>query len=812
MHRLLTEMRYALRQLRRAPGFALTAVFTLALGIGATSTILSWISSTLLNPIPGVADTTNMITIQRGERSEHASPPLSYPDFVDLRAAAKSFSGMLAYHDDYMSITGGEQPERLYGALTTADYFEVLGVHPILGRTLLSSQANEGAGTAEAVLGYDLWRERFGADPSVIGRTIQINLHPYTIVGVAPQGFRGCKSGLHTDIFIPLGMDKLVWDDHRIDKRGTSWLNVLAVMRPGVNAGQAERELNLLMEQIAGRYPETHLGDNRISTDPLWRSPFGANVYLSGTLPILLALAGVLLLLSCANVANLLLVRSVSRRREFAIRLSIGAGRWSMARQLMLENSMIAIAGGAVALAFTEWTAKIPSTFIPITSLPLTLDGSVAPRVMVATFLVALFAALLSGVVPAVRASNVSPASVLKDESFSTAGGLKKSLLSSGLVVMQVGLSLLLLACAGLFLRSIQKAQALDPGFDSGKVLLMTFDLDPMGYSDVAGTEFQRQVIARVSQLPAVQSAMLADFSPLSFSIHSDGIMPEGYVLRPHESLEADRGTVSSGYLKVMRTPLLAGREFNESDTANSQPVVIVNKALVDRYWPGLNPLGRRIQVSGHWKTVVGVAANAKYRRLINEPTPLVLLPLTQRYTSEVMLHVRTNGDPQAMAQAVQDAIHSLNANLPLYNVTTLKVNMQMGSIFERLSVAFAGSFGLLALLLAAVGLYAVVSYTAQQSTHEIGIRIALGASKGSIFRDMLKRGLMLTIMGTAAGLGASLILTRFLRSLLFGVGSADALTFVTVAALLCAVALIACFLPARRAASVDPMQALRTQ
>jgi predicted permease len=341
-------------------------------------------------------------------------------------------------------------------------------------------------------------------------------------------------------------------------------------------------------------------------------------------------------------------------------------------------------------------------------------------------------------------------------------------------------------------------------------MLLVTFDVSQMGYSAKTGTEFERQVIARVRQLPGVESATLADFSPLSFTIHSDNELPEGYVRRPHEDMTVDRADVGPNYLETMRTPLRAGRDFSDQDMDDTPPVAIVNQAFVDRYWPGQSAIGKRIYDGHQWSTVVGVAANGKYRRLIYDPTPLVLMPLT--YDDEVILHVRTRGEPMAMATAVEQTIHSLNADLPLYNITTLKENMRMGSVFERIAVTFAGSFGLLALLLAAVGIYGVVAYTARQRTHEIGIRIALGAGKAAIFRDVLKQGLILTLAGLAAGVAASLFVTRFLRSMLFGVGTTDLLTFATVAVALCIVALFACYLPARRAAAVDPIQALRTE
>ena len=812
MNRLMADVGYAFRQLRRAPGFALTAVLTLALGITANSTILSWISATLFNPIPGAKQIDNMLTIQRGERSEHPSPPFSYPDFVDVRENNKSFSGMLGYHDDYISITGSAKPERVYGALTSADYFEVLGVQPYLGRTLISTKANERAGAAIVVLSYGLWQNQFAGDPEILGKTIQLNLRPFTIVGVAPKGFRGCKSGLHTDIFLPLAADGQIWGNDRIDKRGVSWLNVLGVLRPGVDTHQADTELNVLMQRISAQYPAEHRGANQISTDPLWRSPFGANVYMAGTLPILLALAAVLLLLACANVANLLLVRSVARRREFAIRLSMGAGRWTLVRQLMGENLLLALAGGAVALSCTLWTSKILGTFLSAAVLPLALNGELDRRVMTATMLVSVLTALISGALPALRATRISPGAVLKDEALNTSGGLHKSRLTSSFVIAQIALSLLLLTCAGLFVRSLEKAQRTDPGFDPNHMLLVTFDLRPMGYSDVTGKELQRQVLLRVRQLPGVQSATMADFAPLTFTIHSDGVFPEGYLPRLHEDMDTDRGDIGTDYLATLRTPLLAGRDFNDADTANGDKVAIVNQAFVDRYWPGQQAIGKRVQFSGQWRRIVGVIANGKYRRLIYDPTPLILTPLTQRYQSEVTLQVRTSGEPLAMASAVEQAIHSLNADLPLYGVTTLKEKMQLGSVFERIAVTFAGSFGLLALLLAGVGIYGVVSYTTRQRTHEIGIRIALGAGKGAILRNVLRQGLILTVAGLTIGVLASLMVTRFLRTVLIGVAPTDLFTYATVAIVLCMVAMFACYLPARRAAAVDPAQALRSE
>jgi predicted permease len=803
------DVRHGLRLLGKNPGFSAVAVLTLALGIAANSTIFSWINSTLLNPIPGITNTGDMVTLMRGERTEHPSPPLSYPDYLDIRASSKSFAGLIAHHEDFVTITGTGKADRYYASLTSANYFDVLGAKPAPGRGFLASE-EKNAGAAVVVIGYDVWKNHFGGDRNIVGKTVQVNLHPYTIIGVAPRGFQGVTSGLRTEMWFPLGMDQGVWGSNRLDERGNTWLNVLGKLRPGVNAKQAEGELNLLMQGIVAQYPNLHQEANQITSDPLWRSPFGANVYMAGTLPILLALAGVLLLLACANVANLMLVRSLARRREIALRLSMGASRWRIFRQLLVESLLVALTAGTVAMLLTTWTAGTFAAFFPPTTLPLALNGNVDRRVLLVTVLVSVVTAAFSGVLPALRTSSLSPVTVLKEEAVSTTGGLHRSRLSSGLVIAQISLSFLLLICAGLFTRSLQNARKLDVGFDPNHVFLATYDLDPTGYSMMQGLEFHKQVLARIRQLPGVEAATVADFSPLNFTLHSQDAMPEGYVARPHESMEMDRAIVGPNYLETMRTPLIAGRDFSERDSDKTQLVAIVNQALVDRYWTGQDAIGKRIQVGGRWHTVVGVTANAKYRRLNYEAAPTVLLPLLQLYEDLVFLHVRVAGEPQAIASAVEKTIHSLNPDLPLYGETTLARSMQVGNTISRVAAAFAGSFGLLSLVLAAVGIYGVVAYTTRQRTREIGIRIALGAQRVDILRQVLGQGLTLMVGGLAIGIGVSYVLTRFLQGMLLGIGATDGATFVAVGLLLCTVTLAACYIPAQRATKTEPMVALR--
>ena len=807
------DLRFAARMLRKNPSFTTVAVLTLALGIAANTTVLSWISATLLNPIPGVAHTSDLVTVMRGDRTDHPTPPFSYPDLRDLSERTQTFSGLLGYHDDYMSLTGVAKPERIYGALTTANYFDVLGVHPILGRAFLPEEGTLRAGAAVIVIGYAVWQNHFAGDPQIVGKTIQINRHPYSVIGVAPRDFTGCAPGLRAELWIPVSMDRDVWGFNRPDYRGIFWLNVLGKLRPGVTKNQAQAELNLLMRGIAERFPEDHRDSpNEISLDPLWRSPFGINVYLYKTLPMLLGLAGVLLLLACANVASLLLVRSVGRRREIAIRLGMGASRKQIIRQFLIESLLLGLLGGTAAIAITVWTSRSIVAFFPPSSLPLTHDAHIDQRVLLVTIAVSILAAIISGVLPALRSSSLPAQSVLKEEATSVSLTLHKSRLLSGLVVAQISLSLVLLVCAGLFTRSLQKAQQSDPGFEASHLLLTSYELSPAGYTRATGAAFDRQVLDRLSALPGVESVTLADFSPLSFSIHSDYLQIEGYVPQPYESMEISRAIVGPNYFRTLRTSVISGREFTAADTAESQLVAVVNQAFVDRYWPGANALGKQVTDGGDRFTVVGVARNAKYRLLTSPTDPVIYLPNYQAYspTHDTTIHLRTTGDPRTMASSVEETIHQLNPELPLFNVNPLSVTMQLGTLFGRVAATFAGSFGLLAMLLAAVGIYGVVAYSTRQRAREIGIRMALGAEKGGIYRLVLGQGFRLTLAGLVVGTALAVAFTRLLKAQLFGVSETDAITFASVGLLLAVVALVACHIPARRATRVDPMVALR--
>ena len=812
MNSFWQDVRYSLRMIAKAPGYAAIAILTLALGIGANTTIFSWINSTLLNPIPGLASPSEVVALSLGRGSDNPFP-FTYPDFEAMRDGQQSFVGITAANIAPMSLTGKGKPERVWGMVASANYFDLLGVRPILGRGFLPEEDTKPGGAPVAVISYRLWQTHFGANPDVVGQTLEINQHPYTIVGVTPAVFQGSQTGLRSEIWIPIMMEEqllpqgdLIHDHHYF------WLTALGRLKPGVRPEQAQEEMTLRLKREAKNYPEEHKGHDSVSVYPLWRNPFGANQFLSTLLPMLMTIAGLVLLLACANVANLMLVRSVARRREIAIRLSLGANRWRLVRQLLVESLILALAGGLVAFALTFWTAGTFMKFVPKTDFPISLGMRVDHTVLLATIVISVLTGVIFGILPALRASGEAPIAVLKEDTGSASGGMRKARLASALVVAQISLSLLLLICAGLFIRSFMSAQQINPGFNAHNVLIATYDLFTGGYSEASGVEFDRQLVAKLEAQPGIQSVALSSRVPLGFGGGSTAVNPEGYVSQANESMETQVAIVTPNYFQTLQIPLVKGRDFTPQDTKSSQRVVIVSETFVNRYWPNQEALGKQLNsdLTHEWFTVVGVARDSKVNGLNEKPTPFLYLPQYQVYRATMMVLARTNGDPLAAGRTVEKTIHELNADLVVFDITTLELREQIASFGQRVAGTFVGAFGLLALVLAAVGIYGVTSYTTRQRTHEIGIRMTLGASKRDVLRMVLGHGLRLTLIGVILGLAASFALTRFLTSLLLGVTSTDALTFSSVALLLCAVALFACFIPARRAMRVDPMVALR--
>ncbi|MGB0035963.1 MAG: ABC transporter permease, partial [Candidatus Acidiferrales bacterium] len=539
MPSLWQDIRYGLRMITKAPGFAAIAILTLALGIGANTTIFSWINSSLLNPVPGLAAPSEVVALSVGKTWDN---PLgfTYPDLEALRDGQQSFTSISACTFVSLNLAGKGKPERVSGMVASANYFDVLGVRPILGRGFLPAEDEKPGGAPVAVISYRLWQTHFAADPGIVGRSVELNQHPYTIVGVTPPVFQGSQTGVRTDIWVPVMMQaQLMPGGDLIHNHYNFVFLAFGRLKPGATLKQAQEEMTLRLKREAKNYPEEHKGKDTVSVYPLWRNPFGLNQFFSILLPALMCLAGLVLLLACTNVANLMLVRSVGRRREIAIRMSLGASRWRLVRQLLVESLMLALAGGAVALMITFWTAGTVMKFLPSSpDIPLWLDVRADRTVLLATLVISLLTGVIFGILPALRSSREAPIAVLKEETGSASGGLRKARLASVLVVAQISMSLLLLICAGLFLRSVMVAQQINPGFNPHNVLIGSYDLFTAGYSDTTGMEFDRQLVAKLEALPGVRSVALSTRVPLAFYRESTSVKPEGYVSQSNELME----------------------------------------------------------------------------------------------------------------------------------------------------------------------------------------------------------------------------------------------------------------------------------
>ena len=805
---LLQDVRFALRQLRKSPGFTLTAVLMLALAICANSTVFSWIDGTMLHPLPKARDTSQLVSVMRGQWSTSPAPPFSYLDYRDLRERNHSFTGMLAYHHDWLTLTGNGMPERIYVANVSSNFFDVLGIKPFLGRFFLSGEEAREGGARFVVLSYSLWRNKFGGDPAIVGKPIELARQSGTIIGVAPEGFINAMPGVRHDAWLPL--DPIGSDRYRMTHRSASYLNVLGRLKPGVSRQQATNDLENLMRQIVAAYPNDHIGANNITLDPMWRSPFGANVYLAKSLPILLAIAGFVLLLTCVNVATLALVRFVARRREIAIRESLGASRLQLMRQMIIEGLIVSLAGGMFALTLTSWTAKRFADFIPPNANPIVLNGTVDHNVVGIIVLLSMLATLICGAFPALRSSSVNAAEVLKEETASITGGHHRRLLSA-LVVTQIALSLALLVSSALFFRTLRNMSDADPGFRQDHVLTASMALGIAGYSDKEADAIEHKILDRVSAISGVKVAALSNWLPLSFNGRNADVYPENYVPQLHESHEVRRADVTVGYFSLMGIPITAGRDFTRDDNRTAPAVVIVDQTLANRYWQGEDPIGRRVKIWGRVYTVIGVAKNSKHQ-FVNEPQEPMIYRSFFQNPDEPTLMVQTVGDPNAIAPAVEEAMRQVDRQLVVFDVRSLRETTRAAAIFPVMASTFAGIFAIIALVLAATGIYGVISYRTQLRTHEIGVRVALGASRTDVLRLILMQGIQLTIAGIALGLALALGLTRFIAGMLYGISPTDPFTVAEVAGLLAVISILACFLPARRAMRINPVSAIREQ
>ncbi|MGH9840569.1 MAG: ABC transporter permease, partial [Blastocatellia bacterium] len=721
--------------------------------------------------------------------------------------------GLAAYTFAPMSLSQNGNNERLWGYLVSGNYFDLLGVRAARGRMFTEEDDRAPGAHPVAVLSHGCWQQRFGGDPNLVGKTITLNNHGFTVVGIAPPEFNGTVLFLTPDVYVPMMMSKQIAPGERwMENRGNGSLFTLGRLKPNVTVAQAKAAFDALAVQSGHEYPGEE--DLRFSFAP---PGMGLPMFRNATLGfagVLLALVGLVLLIACTNLASLLLARAVERRKEIAVRLSLGATRFRLARQLLTESVMLSLAGGALGVLAAWWLIDLVMALKPPVDAPLTIDLRLDWRVLAFTLIISLLTGVLFGLLPAWQATKPDLIPALKDEA--GGGGVRRSRLRNGLVVAQVALSLVLLVAAGLIVRSLQQVRAIGPGFDVERVVTASVDLNLQGYDKARGATFYRQLIARVEALPGVQSASSMGYLPLNLDSSYNPIYAEGQPFTRGADLPLMlTNAVWPRYFETMGIPLLAGREFTVQDDREETRVVIVNESFARRFWPGQNAVGKRVRQGGpdnpFWE-VVGVARDSKYFSLGEDPQPFVYFPLARDYKGDVALLARTSGDPRSLLDAIRREVRALDANLPLYDAKTMREHMRLSLFPLRTGAWVMGGFALLALLLAGLGIYGVMSYAVSQRTRELGIRMALGARSGDVLRLVLRQGMLLTLTGLALGLAGALAVTRLMTSVLVGVSATDVVTFVSVTLLLALVVLLACWVPARRATKVDPMIALRCE
>jgi putative ABC transport system permease protein len=804
------NLQYSVRILWKSPSFTVVAIITLAIGIGANATIFSFINGLLLRPIAGVEQPDRLIAIYTSDYSSGAYSSSSYPDYLDFRHQSSVFTDLAAYDSDSFTIAG-ENPEQLTIGLVTTNYFQVLGVRAEIGRTLRAEDDAPGTPNT-AVLSHSFWKRYFGGDVSVIGRSITLDEKPYTIVGVAAQNFQGLRLTLRPDVWLPL------IDKYKDMERGNRGIGITGRLSDNVSVQQAQAQITTISDRLARAYPETNMGTltepnlpRPVTVVPEARFSPTMQSNLRRLTLLLFVVVGIVLLIACANVANLFLARASSRRREFAIRLALGASRWKLVEQLLIENVLLAIVSGATGLIVALWTADfIPAFFLPgdTAALDLSLDW----RVLLFTTIVSILTGILFGLAPAIQSSRPRLVSILKDEKKVSISSVKRRLGLRGLfVAAQVALCVLLLVGAGLFLRSLRNAVTFDPGFDN-KNLLLTRLIVGRTLTKSQLEAFFRDVTDNLASETGVRSVSLTKVTPLSGGGQRRGIIIEGYNPRPNEDIELNTNVVGVNFFNTMGIPFVKGRDFNSGDRAGAPGVVIVNDEFARRYFSEADAVGKRVRTDSKRPPleIVGVVRTAKHRDLRETALPIVYIPLAQEMQGNMTLVVRTSDDPAKIRANVRSVVHRVNPNIPMTSPVTITEQINLALAFDRTLALLLGIFGATALLLAAVGIYGVVAYSVEQRRHEIGIRMALGAQSANVLRVVISEGMFMAIAGVVVGLGVALILTRLVTSLLFGVTSTDVPTFTIVSVGLLMVAFIACYVPARRATNVDPLVALR--
>lgn len=812
MESLLHDLRYAIRMLRKSPGFTAVAVLTLALGIGANAAVFSWIEGLLLRPFPAVGHQGRMVALAGTSRgSDYASVDLSWPDFLDLQRNCKLLDSLMADKIMSASLAIGGRAQRAIGSVVSANYFEALGIRPILGRAFEPGEDTGRNAHPVLVISYEMWQNTFNGDPQVIGKTQRFNNVAHTIIGVAPRGFYGTFVGWSIQYWVPASMvDVFENGNDMLANRGARWIEGFAMLKPGVTRAQAQAEVSAVAGRLAVAYPEIDRGRG-VSLVPLWLTPFNKANEMRSTLEIMLAVVIFVLLIACANVGNLLFVRFFARRNEMILRLALGAERTRLVRQLLTEGLILSTFGAVGGLVLAYWCRHVLGLFFARTGTVPYLPGELDWRVLAVSIAVCLLSTLLFGLAPAARASRIDLATVLKSEAGGLVSSQGKSRLRSVLVFVQVALSFVLLFGAVLLLQSLRKMRNTSPGFSTHNVLVSQLDLYGAGYGVQRAEDFQKQLITRLQSVPGIDSAAFARFVPLTLVPPSSApIAVDGYVPPPNEQPVVDYNEIGPGYLSTMGIALVSGREFSPADDKTAAPVALVNEAMVERFWNGREPIGQRLEVGGKWMRVVGVAQTSKYEFISENPTPFFYVPLLQNPVARANLNIRTSMPPQVAAPLLAREMDALDPGLAHYALVSMQTELDRSTSSQEAAVSLLAVLGGLALLLATIGLYGVISYTVSQSKRELGLRMALGADAANLLWHVLSRGLVLTGIGMLFGAAASVALARLAQGLLYQVSPHDPVAFAAASITMMLGSLAACFFPAWRASRTDPMIALR--
>jgi predicted permease len=808
----LQDIRFGFRMLRRSPGFSLLAILCLTVAIGANAAVFSWLEGILFRPFPAVAHQERMVALAGTARGVPGFTDISWPDFLDYEKNSRLIESFIVDRITGTTLSIGDRAERATGSIVSANYFEALGVHPILGRGFLPEENFGRNAHPVTVISYRTWKDRYGGDPAIIGREQYLNGVQHTIVGVAPEGFDGTFVGYAFQFWVPLSMQETFNTPYKLEDRGARWIEGFAILKPGVSRQQAQQEISALAQQLENTYPATNRGSG-VKLMPLWETPFNQANTLLPTLEIALVVVIFVLLIACANVSNLLLVRSFARRQEMTIRLAIGAGRGRLLRQLLTEGLILSSFAAAGGLLFARWFRNALVLFFPPlpSGIIINLPGKLDWRVLALSAGVCIFSTLLFALFPAIQASKIDLATALKSESGGVVGGSRRARFRSTLVLIQVALSFVLLVGTVLLMKSAQGIENANPGFSTDGVLTSSVDLFAAGYDKVRAKNFRDQLIDRVQSLPGIQSAAFSRWLPFSYVGYlSSPVSVIGYVPAPDENPEVEFNAVSPEYFSTVGIPLLSGREFTGVDDEKSVPVAIVNDTMAAKFWPGRNPVGDHFKAKDQSLLVVGVAKNSKYGTIRENPEPFYYIALRQNVSVNGALYLRTSLSAAAIAPALAREIRAIDPGLAPMETITMRQQIDRRSYTQKLAVTLLGVFGGMALLLAAIGLYSVMSYAVSQSKRELGLRMALGAEASDLLRLVMSQGLTLTAIGIILGAIASLALTSLIGNLLFSVSPRDPLAFAMAFAVMAAVSLAATFLPAWRASRTDPVRALR--